>query len=200
MYALNAEIRIRSRLVEGCGGSGAAWNPAYGIDLGGNLDVDPLLVDPATGDLHLQEGSPCIDAGDTEAVPDGIATDLDGNPRFMRTAVDMGCYEADGALSLGDPVPRPRVPGEYVFASPNPFNPSTTIRFGVPHASLVELAIYDLKGRLVRTLVSDHLGAGDSQTDWDGLDGAGRPVASGAYLIRVQGDGFVTTGRMVLIK
>jgi parallel beta-helix repeat protein len=71
----------------------------------GNLNADPLFVDPDNGDYHLGDGSPCIDAGNNEAVPEGIDTDLDGNPRFVDDPdtedtgygtppiVDMGAYE-----------------------------------------------------------------------------------------------------------
>jgi hypothetical protein len=71
----------------------------------GNIDADPLFVDPVNGDFHLLAGSPCIDAGDNTAVPDGVTTDLDGNPRFVDDPntpdtgngeppiVDMGAYE-----------------------------------------------------------------------------------------------------------
>ncbi|MCP3902275.1 MAG: hypothetical protein GY715_01455 [Planctomycetes bacterium] len=73
----------------------------------GNIDVDPRFVDRAGGDLRLQPGSPCIDAGDNLAVPAGIITDLEGNPRFAHDSctldtgrpdgtnppVDMGAYE-----------------------------------------------------------------------------------------------------------
>jgi parallel beta-helix repeat protein len=66
----------------------------------GNIDADPLFVDPDNGDYHLSPGSPCIDAGDNTAVPEGIRRDLDGNPRFIDATllgstptVDMGAYE-----------------------------------------------------------------------------------------------------------
>ena len=71
----------------------------------GNIDADPLFVDPDNGNLRLQPGSPCIDAGDNTAVPGEITTDLDGNPRFLDDPetpdtgvgdppiVDMGAYE-----------------------------------------------------------------------------------------------------------
>ena len=71
----------------------------------GNIDVDPLFVDPDNGDLRLMPGSPCIDAADNTAVPKEIDTDLDGNPRFVDDPdtkdtgfgdppiVDMGAYE-----------------------------------------------------------------------------------------------------------
>jgi hypothetical protein len=71
----------------------------------GNIDADPLFVDPDSGDFRLLPDSPCIDAGDNTAVPDGIDTDLDGNPRVVDDPdtvdtgygdpplVDMGAYE-----------------------------------------------------------------------------------------------------------
>jgi hypothetical protein len=74
----------------------------------GNIDADPLFADPDNGDLRFSRGSPCIDAGDNTAVPDGIDTDLDGNPRFVDDPdtvdtgygdppiVDMGAYEYEG--------------------------------------------------------------------------------------------------------
>jgi uncharacterized repeat protein (TIGR01451 family) len=87
--------------VEGSGGSGAGWDAGLGIDLGGNLDVDPLFVepvDPATApttaeNLRLGQGSPAIDAGDNGLLPAGVVTDLDGKPRILFGIVDMGAYE-----------------------------------------------------------------------------------------------------------
>jgi len=67
----------------------------------GNIDADPLFVDPAGGDLHLLPGSPCIDAGNNTAVPPGITTDLDGNPRFVDDPVTPDCPQAPG--TCGDP-------------------------------------------------------------------------------------------------
>jgi parallel beta-helix repeat protein len=54
---------------------------------------DPLFVDAGSGDYHLQAISPCIDTGSNALVPAGITTDLEGNPRIVGTAVDMGAYE-----------------------------------------------------------------------------------------------------------
>jgi len=59
----------------------------------GNIGDNPLFVDSGHGDCHLQPDSPCIDTGDNSAVPPSVTTDLDGNPRIMGGAVDMGAYE-----------------------------------------------------------------------------------------------------------
>jgi len=54
---------------------------------------DPQFVDAANGDYHLKDTSPCIDAGDNSLVTEGVATDLDGNPRIVNGTVDIGAYE-----------------------------------------------------------------------------------------------------------
>ena len=76
--------------IQGCGGSGGGWNSSVGTDGGGNIDADPLFLNAAGGDLHIQSGSPCIDAGTSSGAPDD---DLDGNPRPSGSGYDMGAYE-----------------------------------------------------------------------------------------------------------
>ena len=75
----------------------------------GNINVDPLFVDSAVGNLRLQSTSPVIDAGNNAAVPSGIVTDLDNNPRFVdifaipntgNVTVDMGAYEAQWPFKI----------------------------------------------------------------------------------------------------
>jgi hypothetical protein len=83
---------------------------------------------------------------------------------------------------------------------PNPFNPRTTIRFSLPHDGRVVLAVYDALGHKVRTLVSAELPAGLHEAVWAGRDDAGRRVATGMYLYRVETEDGVLSRKMTLVK
>jgi hypothetical protein len=89
--------------------------------------------------------------------------------------------------------------------APNPFRPSTSIGFSTPSAGDVRLRIFDGAGRLVRTLVDEPRAAGRWLETWDGRDAAGRPVAAGVYLYRLEvtGEGgrrVDETRKMTLLK
>jgi len=86
--------------------------------------------------------------------------------------------------------------------SPNPFNPSTTISYSVPEGQTVQaiLKVYDLRGRLVRTLVEEMLEPGSYSVFWDGRDGSGQQISSGVYLYRMRAGEFTQTRKMVLLK
>jgi hypothetical protein len=83
---------------------------------------------------------------------------------------------------------------------PNPFNPSTVLRFSVPEAQHVRLTVYDVTGALVRTLVDRPMGAGLHEIVWDGHDGNGREVASGVFVCRLTAKQGVVTRKMVLAR
>ena len=84
---------------------------------------------------------------------------------------------------------------------PNPFNPATTIPLSVPDgAEAADVAIYNLLGQLVRQVWSGPLAAGEHRLTWDGRDGQGQPVASGAYLYRVRVDDQLRTRKMVKLE
>jgi hypothetical protein len=96
------------------------------------------------------------------------------------------------------------LPTDYALQqnSPNPFNPTTTIRYELPKAGHVIVNVYSLAGQLVRTLVDDQVEAGYHMIEWDGRDKDGRKVGSGIYLYRlsVDGDSFTAVRRMTLLK
>lgn len=85
-------------------------------------------------------------------------------------------------------------------AAPNPFNPRTTIGYALPQAGQVELAVYDLQGRLVRRLLDKALPAGEASLEWDGLDGRGNAVPSGVYLVRLRTEQGVVSRKVTLAR
>jgi len=94
---------------------------------------------------------------------------------------------APSALALGD-------------CYPNPFNPLTRIAFTVPRASDVDLAVYDVSGRRVATLVHGPVAAGRHEVVWQGRDDHGGVAASGVYFSRLSCDGALLTRKMLLLK
>ncbi|MCP4548901.1 MAG: T9SS type A sorting domain-containing protein [bacterium] len=101
-----------------------------------------------------------------------------------------------GEIETATPVWRDR----FVGAWPNPFNPSTSIRFETAHSGPVRLAIYSVQGRHVRTLIDESLTAGPHEVTWDGRDSAGQSLASGVYLSRMSQPRGSATQRLVLLK
>jgi FlgD Ig-like domain len=86
-------------------------------------------------------------------------------------------------------------------ARPNPFRERTTISFSLPAASSVQLAIYDVGGRMVRQLhAGAELAAGPHRIDWDGRDHAGRPAAPGMYYYRLSTGPESATKRVLLLR
>lgn len=93
----------------------------------------------------------------------------------------------------------PRVFRMYDSA-PNPFNPRTQIAFDLPRPGPVRLAIYNLRGALVRTLLNGVVPAGHHATTWDGTDDAGAAVASGVYVVKIDAEPHHAQQKLVLLK
>jgi hypothetical protein len=83
---------------------------------------------------------------------------------------------------------------------PNPFNPATKIVFRLDRDAQATLRVFDVHGRLVRTLVDSYLSAGPRTVEWDGRDDRGRPLASGTYYMRLQGGGTYVSKAVSLLK
>jgi hypothetical protein len=83
---------------------------------------------------------------------------------------------------------------------PNPFNPATKIAFRLERDAQATLRVFDVHGRLVRTLVDSYLAAGPRTVEWDGRDDRGHPLASGTYYMRLQGGGTYTSRVVNLLK
>ena len=83
---------------------------------------------------------------------------------------------------------------------PNPFNPVTTLRYDLPEDALVNITIYDMVGRVVKTLMNDQQTAGYKSIQWNATNDAGSPVSAGIYLYMIQAGDFRQTKKMVLLK
>jgi hypothetical protein len=108
-----------------------------------------------------------------------------------------------GLLWLGDATtPAPELPPAVALAQnrPNPFNPATTIEYTLARGGPVRLAVYDLRGRLVRVLVDGPRSEGRQWARWDGRDAAGRTVPGGVYLYRLEAEGRRWSRSMSLVK
>jgi hypothetical protein len=113
----------------------------------------------------------------------------------LRT-VPLQC-SGPGAVGDDDAVLAPGIS----TVSPNPFNSHTSIRFELAGRARTSLRVYDLAGSLVRTLIAgEDLGPGPHERAWTGRDDAGRSVASGIYLYRLEAGGYTETKRITLVK
>ncbi len=83
---------------------------------------------------------------------------------------------------------------------PNPFNPSTNIKYSLPVASNVKVEIFNMLGQLINILVNQHQQAGIYNTIWYGNDLNGSQVSTGVYIYKITTDNFVSAKKMVLIK
>jgi len=85
-------------------------------------------------------------------------------------------------------------------AFPNPFNPVTTLRYDLPEDAMVNITIYDMMGRKVKTLINDQQTPGYRSIQWNATNNTGQPVSAGLYLYRIEAGRFRQTKKMVLLK
>jgi len=154
--------------------------------LEGNIDNDPLFVDPANGDYHLTENSPCIDAGDPTSPfdPDG-------------TIADMGAYYYDQLTDIDNTDLLTQI--VTINNYPNPFNPSTSIEFSIKNNSEVKLTIYNIKGQKVKTLIHNEFAQGLHSIIWNGDDEFNKSVSSGIYYYQLNVNGKTEAVKKCLI-
>jgi len=141
-----------------------------------------LLASPASGQWTLRVRGTNVPEG-----PQGFAVVVNGDVTGSLTAVP------------GEETPLASLP-RLAAPVPNPFNPKTTLRFSLPAAGPARLAIYDLSGRRLVTLVDERLEAGEHAVEWEGRDAAGTPLASGVYLARFEAAGVEDMRKLTLLK
>ena len=179
-------------------GSGTAVpvdDAMYFSDGMGLIDGDAIQIGSETAnviDVDYVSNVITVDQVVSWTAGDGV-----GYP-YMGGGPDMGAFETlvpTAAPTL--PVMRSSMGQNY----PNPFNPATHIPFQLERSGHVELAVYDVKGTYVRTLIHKTLPAGRHVAEWDGADDAGTLLASGVYFYELSLDGArVQTRKALLLK
>lgn len=173
----------------------------------GNLVSDPLFVDT---NYFLSQDSPCIDAGD----PAHSFNDPEdpNNPGFALFPAmgtlrnDMGMYGNGGVPMM--PIRVEELSKEsdnqmqfHLFTNyPNPFNAETMIMYNLPFAGYVEISIFDVLGRRIKTLISENKPVGRHRILWNGADNNGKLVPSGIYFYKLRTGKFSETRKLILLK
>ena len=83
---------------------------------------------------------------------------------------------------------------------PNPFNPVTNFDYDLPEDAMVNITVFDMMGKVVRTLVNDQQSAGYKTLQWNAMSNSGQPVSSGLYIYTIQTGEFSKTRKMILLK
>jgi hypothetical protein len=181
--------------------------PGTAHDVNATLMEDIPWVTPVDGASSYGD----IASGDTK-FGDSFTLDLTGRPGAGGFNVFFDVFYTDNCQTAHEVRldPEAVTPGEngrsalrtYALSqnSPNPFNPRTMISFTLANPGHVKLEVFDLRGRLVKTLVDANLAATQHSVDWDGTDLTGQPVSSGLYYYRLNAADFSQTLKMTLVK
>ena len=158
----------------------------------------PLPAEPRTFRLRLQGevkrmrwSLPAEQNGEWQLGIDGEVIDLKGRGTVAVSSLSEAWVGWTGGLPERD-----ALAPNY----PNPFNPSTTIRYDLPEGGEVSLWIYDVTGQQVRELAEGYHSAGSYHVVWDGRDDQGILVANGVYLYELRAGDYRAIRKMVLMK
>ena len=146
--------------------------------LGDIINVNPQFCDPSNNQFSLQEGSFCLTASDSGSVIG---------------AFDLPCDN----LNI-DKI----IASDYSFIQnfPNPFNNQTKILYALENEGRYSILIFNIRGQLVKNLISKFGQKGGYEIKWDGTNNFGRKVVSGVYICRLETMNGITDNKMILLK
>ena len=154
---------------------------------------DTLIIDLFSGSIFEEE---------ITFLCDGKVVDFNSQQsNWYRVGTDIdGCEDYDGQqLDISNAI---TVPKEINLHQnyPNPFNPITSLGYDLPDNGFVNITIYDLNGRVIRTLVNSYKTAGYHLIEWNATNGKNEPVSQGIYVYTIQTGGIRQSKKMVLLK
>ncbi len=160
-----------------------------------NIDTDPLFVDPDNGNYTLQPNSPLIDAGTALYIIDGDTVVNLSPDQYYGDAPDMGAFEFYPDLGTGNDLPHLPKSVSINSVYPNPFNSSTTIKYQLSQSGRIRLALYDIKGRLIKSLINAYVSVGEHYVSIE-IDN----LASGIYILKLITDRGSDARKIMLMK
>jgi len=159
-----------------------------------------------TGELHIAlAGTEILNTeGEILEITFDVAEDIKGTNTIPISASQFNANERDlSELTGSGEIIVNGIPLKFVMLQnfPNPFNPSTSIKYQIPeNDSRVSICVYNVKGQLVKTLIDEKQDAGFHNVIWNGTDSTGNNVSSGVYFYRMESDKFSEMKKLILLK
>jgi len=157
-----------------------AWSAPQGIELDDSTRSMPTFVAPEVEESVSYVISLIVSDGELESAPDTVMVTI-------LNSLGLNSNLTPEKLILYQPYP-------------NPFNPTTIIEYDLPNSGRVDLAIYDLLGKRIRTLVFGNQRAGFKSVVWDATNDFGQPVSAGFYFYTLKTKAGTITQKMLLLK
>ena len=170
-----------------------------------NGAVDPANPNSMTGSVELVN----FDADDIplpspnpELVFHRDANDTGGESAGTYTIVELRRIRLASTTTAVEEIESSDLPTDFFLSEvyPNPFKPTSTIRFTLPVEAEVKIRVYNIGGQVVRELANDRYSPGQYSVTWDGTDNDGHKVTSGVYIYRTEALGFSLAKKVTLLK
>jgi len=200
-YAGESNLYINNSLVEGGEENitlyGEPNNLFYDTS---NIDTDPLFYYGPDFPYNLSNNSPCIDAG-TLDLPEWIElpeTDLAGNPRIYGETIDMGAYEWNPTVGIGEPKDDDNEE-KLIYIAPNPVIYSTVVSVVSSGASNMKVEVYNNNGQRVAKIIDSPVASCTIHTTWDCTENGNR-LSPGIYHIVLSEDGIEKDSEKLIVR